>query len=162
MLLYGAILGVLSAIFSFMLYTMDMHYQGGFKVLLISYVLLPLIFMSIGIYQFKKNNRHLIKFSEGLKIAVGVSLIGGIITLIYSNILINYIDPNTMEKSIDYLREVLIDDGRLTMEQIELRLEAISRSREPKNQVIGFFIMHIVIGFLLSLIPAAILKRSED
>jgi len=162
MLLYGAILGVLSAIFSFMLYTMDMHYQGGSLVLLINFVILPIVLMSIGIYQFKRTNKNLVRFSEGLKIGVGISIIGGVIILIYNNILINFIDPDTIEKSINYARELLIDDGRLTSDQIELRLEAIRRSKELKSQIIGFFVVHILFGFLLSLIPAAILKRSED
>ena len=49
-LTFGLLLGIASAAFAFILYTMDLHYQGGTSVVVIS-TLLTLAFIVIGMYQ---------------------------------------------------------------------------------------------------------------
>ncbi|MGB5553606.1 MAG: DUF4199 domain-containing protein, partial [Flavobacteriaceae bacterium] len=81
-LTYGALLGGIGVVFAFMLYSMDMHYQGGIPVMVIS-ILLSLAAIVIGLLQFKKANNGFMTFGQGLKIGVGICLIGGIIGILF-------------------------------------------------------------------------------
>ncbi len=118
MLLYGAILGVLSAIFSFMLYTMDMHYQGGTFVTLVSVVLSTALY-AVAMYQFRNANSNLMSFWQGVKIGVGVAVISGIIIVLFNLLLTRVIDPETMTKAMNFQREQLIENTEMTIEQID-------------------------------------------
>ena len=71
---YGLLLGLVSIAFVFILYTMDMHYQGGFSVLIVSMVL-SLAAIILGLMQFKKANNGFMSFGQALKIGVGICLI---------------------------------------------------------------------------------------
>ena len=161
MLLYGAILGVLSAIFSFMLYTMDMHYQGGTFVTIVSVVLSTALY-AVAMYQFRNANSNLMSFWQGVKIGVGVAVISGIIIVLFNLLLTRVIDPETMTKAMNFQREQLIENTEMTIEQIDAQLEIAKQFQTPAIQSAFGLLFAVIFGFLLSLIPAAILKRSED
>lgn len=160
-LTYGLILGALSSIFAFMLYTMDMHYQGGTFVTVVSVVLSTALY-ALGMFQFRKANDNLMSFGQGLKIGVGIALISGIIA-IGMNLLITYvIDPDTLAKSAEFQRETLIENTDLTLEQIDAQLEIMKGFQTP-GMIAGIgLLMTVIFGFLLSLIPAAILKKKAE
>ena len=103
---FGLILGAVSVIFAFMLYTADMHYQGGISVMLISLVL-SLAAVIIAMIQFKKANEGFMSFGQALKVGVGVCLIGGIIGIIFNQIMSNVIDPDMMAKAMEYQKNQL-------------------------------------------------------
>ncbi len=160
MLLYGAILGVLSAIFSFMLYTMDMHYQGGAFVTIVSIVLSTALY-AVAMYQFRNANNNLMSFWQGVKIGVGVAVISGIIVILFNILLTKVIDPDTMTKAINFQREQLIESTEMTIEQIDAQLEMMQQFQTPAIQAAFGLLFSVIFGFILSLIPAAFLRRYE-
>ena len=160
MLLYGAILGVLSAIFSFMLYTMDMHYQGGAFVTIVSIVLSTALY-AVAMYQFRNANNNLMSFWQGVKIGVGVAVISGIIVILFNILLTKVIDPDTMTKAMDFQREQLIESTEMTIEQIDAQLEMMQQFQTPAIQAAFGLLFSVIFGFILSLLPAAFLRRYE-
>ena len=161
MLTYGAILGALSVVFSFMLYTMDMHYQGGTMVTVVSVVLsVPLY--GVGMYQYRAANAGLLTFWQAVKLGVGIALISGIIVVLCNLILTRVIDPETMTKAMDFQREQLIENTELTIEQIDAQLAAMQKFQTPAIQAAFGLLFSVIFGFLLSLLPAAILRKSEE
>ncbi len=160
MLLYGAILGVLSAIFSFMLYTMDMHYQGGAFVTIVSIVLSTALY-AVAMYQFRKANNNLMSFWQGVKIGVGVAVISGIIVILFNILLTKVIDPDTMTKAMNFQREQLIESTEMTIEQIDAQLEMMQQFQTPAIQAAFGLLFSVIFGFILSLLPAAFLRRYE-
>ncbi len=160
MLLYGAILGVLSAIFSFMLYTMDMHYQGGAFVTIVSIVLSTALY-AVAMYQFRNANNNLMSFWQGVKIGVGVAVISGIIVILFNILLTKVIDPDTMTKAMNFQREQLIESTEMTIEQIDAQLEMMQQFQTPAIQAAFGLLFSVIFGFILSLLPAAFLRRYE-
>jgi len=160
MLLYGAVLGVLSAIFSFMLYTMDMHYQGGAFVTIVSIVLSTALY-AVAMYQFRNANNNLMSFWQGVKIGVGVAVISGIIVILFNILLTKVIDPDTMTKAMNFQREQLIESTEMTIEQIDAQLEMMQQFQTPAIQAAFGLLFSVIFGFILSLIPAAFLRRYE-
>ena len=161
MLTYGAILGALSVVFSFMLYTMDMHYQGGTMVTVVS-VVLSVALYAIGMYQYRAANAGLMTFWQGVKLGVGIALISGIIVVLFNLILTRVIDPETMAKATNFQREQLIENTELTIEQIDAQLAGYAEFQTPAIQAAFGLLFSVIFGFLLSLLPAAILRKSEE
>lgn len=159
-LTYGLLLGAITVIFAFMLYSMDMHYQGGMAVMLIS-VGLMLAAVIIGMLQFKKTNNGFMTFGQALKIGVGICLIGGIIGIIFNQIMSSVIDPEMMTKAMEYQRGQLMEGTALTPEQIDQQIEMGQKFSTPSMQILFGLIFSVVLGFIVSLIPALVLKKQE-
>lgn len=158
---FGLLLGVVSVIFAFMLYTADMHYQGGIPVMLIS-LSLSLAALIIAMIQFKKANSGYMTFGQALKIGVGVCLIGGIIGIIFNQIMANVIDPDMMAKAMEFQKNQLLETTKMTVEQVDAQMEMGKSFSTPTMQIVFGLIFSIVIGFVLSLIPALVLKKNEN
>jgi len=157
---YGLVLGALSVVFALMLYSMEMHYQGGFMVLGVS-VVLSISCILLGMIQYKRANNNLMSFGEGLKIGVGVCLVGGIIGIVFNQIMAGVIDPEMMAKAAEYQKGLLLETTKMTPDQIDAQLEMGKKFSTPSMQIIFGLIFSVVLGFLLSLIPALILKKQE-
>ena len=118
MITYGLILGGISVVFQLMLFFLDMHYQQPPAVGIISIVIMVGVLIYAFI-QFKKQNEGFISLSEALKIGLGISLISALIGTVYSLILTNVLDPDTIEKTIDFAFEKMrADNPELTKDQI--------------------------------------------
>jgi uncharacterized membrane protein len=159
-LTYGLILGALGVVFALMLYSLDMHYQGGMMVLGVS-LLIMLAVIVIGMMQFKKDNNGLMTFGEGLKVGVGIGLIGGIIGILFNQIMAGLIDPEMMDKAMEYQRGLLMETTKMTPDQIDAQMEMGKKFSTPSMQIVFGLIYSIVASLLLSLIPALILKKKE-
>lgn len=156
---YGLLLGAVSVIFAFMLYTLDMHYQGGFGVMAVS-ALLSLAAIIIGLIQFKKANGGYMSFGQGFKIGIGICLIAGIIGIIFNQIMQNVIDPDMMAKAMEYQEGQLIERG-LTPQQASDQMEMGKQFAEPMWQITFGLIGSVLFGVLLSIVPALVIKKAK-
>ncbi len=160
---YGIILGLVGIVFSLMLYSQELHYQLDFKRLLFN-IALGLVFVVVGtilaIKEFKKANNGFVSLGQGLKMGVGLSLISGIIGIIFGFILAQVIDPDMQEKAINFAVESMRDAG-MTEAQIDQRMEGQREPNYPLQIGIGL-IFSIILGFIGSIIPALVLKKQED
>lgn len=159
-LTYGLILGALSVVFALMLYSLDMHYQGGMMVLGVS-LIITISLITIGIIQFKKDNNGFVSLGQGLKIGVGIGLVGGIIGIIFNQVMAGLIDPEMMNKAMEYQKGLLMETTKMTPEQIDAQIEMGKKFTTPSMQIMFGLIYSVVASFLLSLIPALILKKQE-
>jgi H+/gluconate symporter-like permease len=144
-----------------MLFTLEMHYQGETATSLIGYALLIGIILW-AIKHFKKTNDGYISLSEALKTGVGTALISALIISIYTVIVIQYLDPEFIDKSIEYQKQKLIQ------EDPEIPLDDVNKMFEMQKEFSGPFIisgfiiiLNLFIGFLISLIVGLIVKKSK-
>lgn len=158
---YGIILGSISVVFQLMLFLLDMHYKNdstaGIVALLITSGVLVYSFIV-----FKKNNEGYMTLSEALKIGLGVSLISAIIGIIYTQLLVNVLDPDTMQKSL----ELSIDNMRAQNPEIpQEALETARSIQEKMSSPLIFSAVQIIFslffGFIISLIGGLIVKKSR-
>ncbi|WP_224483290.1 DUF4199 domain-containing protein [Robertkochia aurantiaca] len=157
---YGMLLGLISIVFFLILYFMDLHYQGGIPVLVVSLVIQLGVILA-ALRAFKTANGGYMSLAEGLKIGVGLCLIGGIIGIIFSQILANVIDPDMMQKQLEIARADMADRG-LNQEQIEAQMEMAKKFQKPWIQAAFALIGSLFFGFILTLIPALVMKKSES
>lgn len=158
---YGIILGSISVVFQLMLFFLDMHYKNdstaGIVALLITSGVIVYSFIV-----FKKNNEGYMTLSEALKIGLGVSLISAIIGIIYTQLLVNVLDPDTMQKSL----ELSIDNMRAQNPEIpQEALETARSIQEKMSSPLIFSAVQIIFslffGFIISLIGGLIVKKSR-
>ena len=158
---YGIILGSISVVFQLMLFFLDMHYKNdstaGIVALLITSGVLVYSFIV-----FKKNNEGYMTLSEALKIGLGVSLISAITGIIYTQLLVNVLDPDTMQKSL----ELSIDNMRAQNPEIpQEALETARSIQEKMSSPLIFSAVQIIFslffGFIISLIGGLIVKKSR-
>ena len=158
-LTYGLILGAISVVFMLMLYSLDMHYQGGPMVMGVS-IVITIAVIVIGMIQFKKANNGFMSFGQGLKVGVGIGLIGGIIGIIFNQVMSGLIDPQMMEKAMEYQRGMLLGTTKMTPEQVDAQMEMAKKFSTPSMQVVFGLVYSVVASFLFSLIHALLLKKS--
>ncbi|MCM4168251.1 hypothetical protein KCTC52924_03813 [Arenibacter antarcticus] len=159
-LTYGLILGAISVVFALMLFSLDMHYQGGMMVLAVS-LIITISIIILGMIQFKKANNGFMSFSQGVKIGVGIGLVGGIIGILFNQLMAGVIDPEMMEKAMTYQKGLLLETTKMTPEQVDAQLEVGKKFTTPSMQIVFGLIYSIVASSVLSLIPALILKKTE-
>ena len=158
---FGLILGGISLVYSLMLFFLDMHYQGETATSLIGYTLLiGLVLWAI--MHFKKNNDGYISLSEALKTGVGTALISAIIVCIYTIVMIQYLDPEFLDKSIEYQKQ------KMLQENPEISLESVNKMFSMQKEFSGPFIIsgfiiifNLFFGFIISLIVGLIVKKSK-
>jgi|TARA_R110002012_G_scaffold119105_3_gene268090 hypothetical protein len=156
---YGLLLGIISVVFAVMLFTQKMHYETSTAVIVISIVILAAITF-VAVNAFKKANGGYLTITEALKVAVGVALIGAIITLIYQFVLTNFIEPDFMDKAMELAKPKAMEQNpNMTEEQWEQGVEMQKSFAWIQYPVI--LIMNCVIGLVLGLITGLILKKSK-
>lgn len=158
---FGLILGGISLVYSLMLFFLDMHFQGEMATSLIGYALLiGLVLWAI--MHFKKNNDFYISLSEALKTGVGTALISAIIVCIYTIVMIQYLDPEFLDKSIEYQKQ------KMLQENPEISVESVNKMFDMQKEFSGPFIIsgfiiifNLFFGFIISLIVGLIVKKSK-
>jgi hypothetical protein len=156
---YGLILGGIIVVFSIMLYLQDLHYQQGIWNAVVSFVL-TLVVVTVAMMQFRKANEGKLSFGQAIKIGVGAALISAVVGIVWNLVLTQVIDPETTEKALAYAEEQMRTEYNLNQEQIDAQLSISRKMAAPYIQVPFALIASVIFGFLASLIPALVLKKS--
>jgi hypothetical protein len=158
---FGVILGSISVAFQLMLFFLDMHYKNDSTAGIVSLIIMIGVLL-YSFISFKKQNEGFLSLSEALKIGIGVSLISALIGIVYTQILVNFLDPDTMKKSL----ELSMDTMRA--ENPEMPQEALDTARSMQEKMSSPLIFSAVqiifalfFGFIISLIGGLIVKKSR-
>ena len=158
---FGVILGSISVAFQLMLFFLDMHYKNDSTAGIVSLIIMIGVLL-YSFISFKKQNEGFLSLSEALKIGIGVSLVSALIGIVYTQILVNFLDPDTMKKSL----EMSMDTMRA--ENPEMPQEALDTARSMQEKMSSPLIFSAVqiifalfFGFIISLIGGLIVKKSR-
>ncbi len=157
---FGLYYGIAGVILSLVFYALGMHYDPGVAGMLLGLVMM-IAFVVLPLKQFKANNGTFMSWGQGVKIGVGVILVGTIINIIYQQIFQNFIEPDFMEQAIALGEQKMMDMG-LTQEQIEAQMEMSKKFQTPLMQAAFGLLAGLFFGFVVSAITAAIMKKSEE
>ncbi len=158
---FGLLLGAISVIFQLMLYFLDMHYKNDSTAGIFSLIIMIGI-ISYSFIQFKKSNEGFISLSDSLKIGMGSSLVSAIVGIIYTQILINFIDPETLAKSLELSMETIrIQNPEMPQEALETARSIQEKMSSPLILSAVQIIFALFFGFIISLIIGLIVKKSK-
>ena len=158
---FGIILGLTSVLFQLMLYFFDMHYKNDSTAGIVSLIIMiGIIFYSLT--QFRKSNEGFISLSDSLKIGMGASLVSSLIGIVYTQILVNFIDPDTLTKSLELSMETIrIQNPEMPQEAIETVRSVQEKMSSPLILSAVQIIFALFFGFIVSLISGLIVKKSR-
>ena len=156
----GVILGIASVLFALIMYATGNHLAPHWSASIVNAV----IFIGIivyGIKQFKAASGGFLSWGQGVKIGVGIAIVGGLIMVIYNYIFMNFIEPEFMTQMMEVQNQALLDQG-MTEEQIEAANAMTSSFSSPGIMAAVGIISYAIGGFIIAAIAAAIMKKSEE
>ena len=157
---YGLYLGVIGVIIHLALWASGQLLELNW-VNSVVWIIALVAFTIIGIKKFKETTGGFISWGQGVKIGMGITMIAAVITVIYTLLFINVIDPGFQELAMEAQKSAWLDAG-MTEEQIEGSVAMAEKFQTPaitSAMVLGF---SAFIGFIISAIVAAIMKKSEE
>tara|TARA_A200000113_G_C8681403_1_gene295640 strand:+ start:119 stop:649 length:531 start_codon:yes stop_codon:yes gene_type:complete len=158
---YGSILGLISVAFGIMIYTLDMHYQGDQKIGIVSLVISIVVIM-LGLLAFKKDNGGYIQLSEALKTGIGIALISGLISVVYQFLLVTIVDPDTIEKMVNFqMEKIKLQQPEITPETYDMIESSQKKFTTPWVMVTIGIVFSLFFGFIISLIGGLIIRKSK-
>ena len=158
---YGILLGAISVVFNLMLYFLDMHYTQESAVQWVNWFITISVTV-LGIYNFRSSNEGFLALGDALKLGLGIGVIAAFFAIAYTFVLLNYLDPDTIEKTMEITQNKLMDENpEMSQEQLDQIIEM-----QKKFSGIGvistvILVMSLVFGFVISLITGLILKRNR-
>ena len=156
---YGLITGGAAIIITLISYSLGKAANPGPIFATLSFII-PFTLIVLGIRQYKKSNQNMLAWLQAVKVGIGIALIWGILALSFQYILENIIAPELIDEKIELIRENLenwgVDD------------DAIDQQIEKQRNLNPFFgnamglLLFIFLGFIVSAISGAIMKKTEE
>lgn len=162
MINYGALLGIVTVLFSVILYATGMYKDPHWTLSILSFLifLVPVI---LGIRAYKSGNNGYLTLPDALKTGIGIALIGGLIGGLWNLTLTQVIEPDYMEQVLQMQQEKIAEQfPDYTEEQIE---QSMAIGRKMSSPIITFaigIIGSLFMGFIVSLISGLIMQKKEE
>lgn len=156
MLQYGLLSALIGIIFSVILYL------GGIKLFTspIAYLgyIIPIAIAVMACLKQKKNQGGYLKFGEALKTSYGVFVISAFAAVLFSYILLNYIDTSFADAMKQYTMEMtenMMKKFGASQDQID---QAITKASERSGFSLGSMSLGFAISCFIWFIPALIIS----
>ena len=158
---YGTILGLISIAFALMIFFLDLHYAQENSVSLVNYGFSVLVLI-IALLDYRKNSNGHLSLKDSIKMGMGVFLISSFYVSVYTIILINFLDQETLTKSLEVTEmKILEQNPEISEDQLDQILSFQEKFSTPFVIVTVLIIFSLISGFFSSLILGLILKKSR-
>lgn len=102
-----------------------------------------------------------ITYGQALRFGTQLCAFAAVILGAYTAVLVNIVDPTYLEKSFDVAAQQMADSGSYTAEQIDVAMAASRSMMTPVSIVIFSVITYSLLGFFVSLLTSAFLKKER-
>ncbi len=161
-LTYGLLLAGIGIAFGLILYSLDMHYERGWVVNLVSFLSMVGV-ISLAIYQFRAANGGFISLGQAMKVGLATAVIAGIIGVLWQTFFINVIEPDFMDVVFERSKAEMIEQNpTMTDEQITQGEEMIKMFTKPSVMAVMGIVVSLFLGSIISLIAGLIMKRQDN
>lgn len=160
-LTYGIIFGIASIILSLSAYILGYYTkQGTIHTTILFLVTAGSII--IGLLKFKKNNNGYISVGGALKIAIGISLLGGLIAILWKVLLLHVIDPTIIDQlKEDGFKRLIKTSTELTKEKIKRRVALTDKYTTPIIMVYMALIEDLINGVVIGIVGGLIIRKKK-
>jgi len=154
---YGVIAGVVMIIYSVILQISDLAFETWAGN--ISYVFLAVL-IYLAHKKFLATGDGFMSFGQGLGIGFWVSLVGGVISSVFSFIYFTFIDTSFTEQLVEKTRFGMEEQG-MSDTDIDAAMSITEMFLTPGALAIFGVVFIIIGGFIISLISSAINKKAD-
>ncbi len=159
---YGLLLGVASILLSVGVYAsgMDLMKQP-FWIKALSYIIF-IAAIVMGIKKYRDLNNNFLSLGQAMKVGVGIALIGGLISAIYTYLFFSVIEPDMMNQIMVVAEEKMLEQNPdMSDDQIETALGFSKIFMSPFAMSTMAIIGSLFMGAIISLIGGLILKKED-
>jgi hypothetical protein len=129
---------------------------------LASYLFFPILFITLGILKFKKNNFGFASLAECLKTGVSIAFIAAFLFAIF-NLVFNLIFPEFLTEILGHTRQIMLKQNpNMTEDQIETAISITKKFSSPLFSVPTTLLMFSFLGLIYSLIIGLIVKKDHN
>lgn len=155
---WGAILGLTLMAITLVMYLTDQSTNPLFSGLTIGAMV---AFLILAMRDYRSQNSGYMSYGEGLGLGALLAAIGGLLSSAFVTFYNVIIDPTVQQRALDQAREKLEEQGKLSDEQIDQAMELSQKFQSPGFTFIAGMFGTLFVGFLLSLIIAAFIRRNK-
>lgn len=157
---YGILLALLSIVTQVISYVLDVHIDRPLWLTILQ-IAISVGVVVMGLKAYKTANEGYLTLIQALKIGVAISLIAGIIAVLFNYIFMNYIDPDYIQKAMDFSQEQMIEQNpNMSQDQIDMAMNMSAKFMTPAVMAAFAMISSLFFGFLISLVTGLIMKRN--
>ena len=161
MLNFGLYSGIAAIIISAINYAIGNIYDPHWWVAVASSIV-AIALIVLGIKNVKELNDGYLTIGEAIKTGLGIAVIGGIISVIYTFIFTSYIEPDFYVQMGEVAQQKLLDEyPNFTDEQLESAQAMASKFTNPTMTAAFGLMGSLFFGFIVSLIAGAIMKKKN-
>ncbi|MFY0603267.1 MAG: DUF4199 domain-containing protein [Flavobacteriaceae bacterium] len=157
---YGLVLGVIGILTSLALYAtgnlIEMNWLNG----VVGFVAMIVIII-LGIKKFKADNGGYLSFGQGVKVGMFIALLSAVISIIYNQVFINFIEPDFMNQMLE-VQKTTWEEANMTQEQMEAAEGMFETFSSPLITSLFAIVGAAFFGFIISAISAAVMKKSAE
>jgi len=154
---FGILLALLSIALQMIAFTLDSLLDRPWW-LTFGQFLITIGVLVYGIRSFKVDNNRLLKLGDAIKVGLAISLIAGLIGVVFNYFFMTYIDPEFAEKSLRLARENMEQNPQLTPEQVEMSMKFTEKMMSPWIISALSIIWTLFVGFIVSLIAGLAMR----
>lgn len=158
---YGLLLGIISLILGVIIYVTNSYLDPSWIYSVIS-IAIPIIIITLGIKAYKTANGGYLGLGEAIKVGLGIAVIGGIITAIWTLLLMTVIEPEYMNNLMEAQREkVLETNPSMTEAQMDQAMAITSKFSSPWIAMAMNIVWSLFAGLIISLISGLVMKKEN-
>ena len=161
---YGVIGGLI-----FIIYGMIANFTGfnrpsaGIGAMVLNFLIFIGLYVGIQVAAIKKHRDEelggAIQFGRAFMVGIVVAVIAGIISAVFNYFYMTVIDPDMLSTMVEEM-EVMYERMGMSESQIEAAMEQIRTGFEPTKMFVQGIIMSVIMGGIVALIVAAIMKKN--
>lgn len=155
----GIIIGLIFIVYSMILQFLNLDMELMNYLSYLNWVIL-IVFVVLAHKAFKEGGDGFMTIGQGLGIGMLITLVGGVISSIFTYIYLKFIDDSMIQKSLDYQIEEMEKKG-LDDATIEQGMAMTSKLMTPEVMPIMALLFTLFLGFIISLIVSLFTKKAN-
>ena len=156
---YGAISGLGLVILSTIWYVTNLTFNEYVGILNYIIIIFSII---IATKKQREFDNGFINYGKALGVGSVIGIISGFILSLFTYTLYATIDPDLINKMFLVQEQALMTNPSITDEQIEATINLLKKVTTPSILAVGTFFSISFIGFVISLITSAVLKKNKE
>ena len=155
----GIIVGLIFIVYSMIIQFLNLDIELMNYLSYLNYVIL-IVFVVLAHKAFKEGGDGFMTIGQGLGIGMLISLVGGVLSSIFTYIYLKFIDDSLIQKSLDYQIEEMEKNG-MDDATIEQAMSMTSKIMTPEVMPIMGLLFMLFLGFIISLIVSLFTKKAN-
>jgi uncharacterized integral membrane protein len=155
---WGAILGFVLIGITLIMYLADQATNPIFTGLTLGAMV---AFLILSMRDYRAQNSGYMAYGEGLGVGALLSAVAGLLSSAFITFYNVVIDPTVQQRALEQAREKMESQGMMSDEQIDQAMEMSEKFQTPGFTFMAGIFGTLIMGFLLSLIVAAFIRRKK-